>query len=279
MFQSISQKSLDVGKHDENSVNADESFAASLASLAEEDSAVDSRNTSFESCVNIGPPSQIQNASSDSGTLPSVPIKMQRNDFQGFDVSSVSDKQKNLNGCNEKLKRNKNALNVKSNTMNQAHQMALYELHEIEEYRKNIQKSVQLNEKSLANKNLHKMFESFSSEDLVHLILEQKQQLSQKDDYIRDLEDYIDNLLVKVIETQPKLLQKPCLDAKTSKELTPLSNIMHYSTIPRNYNQAVPTAKPTSTSSYSNRKKHAHSFWARGSFAKSPFKKLQAFMK
>lgn len=113
----------------------------------------------------------------------------------------------------------------------------------------------------------------------MHLILEQKQQLSQKDDYIRDLEDYIDNLLVKVIETQPKLLQKPCLDAKNSKELTPLSNIMHYSTIPRNYNQAVPTAKPTSTSSYSNRKKRAHSFWARGSFATSPFKKLQAFMK
>lgn len=58
-------------------------------------------------------------------------------------------------------------LNVKSNTMNQAHQMALYELHEIEEYRKNIQKSVQLNENSLANKNLHKMFESFSSEVFV----------------------------------------------------------------------------------------------------------------
>ena len=59
------------------------------------------------------------------------------------------------------------ALNVKSNTMNQAHQMALYELHEIEEYRKNIQKSIQLNEKSQANKNLHKIFESFSIEVFV----------------------------------------------------------------------------------------------------------------
>ena len=89
-----------------------ESFAASLASLAEEDSAVDSKRTSFESYVNVGPPSQMQNASSNSGTLPSVPIKMQRNDLQGFDVSSVLDKQKNSNGCDEKLKRNKDGMSL-----------------------------------------------------------------------------------------------------------------------------------------------------------------------
>jgi len=40
-------------------------------------------------------------------------------------------------------------------------------------------------------------------------MLEQQKSLVAKDAYIRDLEDYIDDLLVKVIESQPKLLQNP----------------------------------------------------------------------
>jgi len=40
-------------------------------------------------------------------------------------------------------------------------------------------------------------------------VLEQHTQLLTKDSYVRDLEDYIDNLLVKVMETHPKILQNP----------------------------------------------------------------------
>jgi len=46
-------------------------------------------------------------------------------------------------------------------------------------------------------------------QDLLRLVVEQRSHLATKDAYIHDLEDYIDNLLVKVIETQPKLLQNP----------------------------------------------------------------------
>jgi len=40
-------------------------------------------------------------------------------------------------------------------------------------------------------------------------VLKQRTVLLNKDAYVRDLEDYIDNLLVKVMETHPKILQNP----------------------------------------------------------------------
>jgi len=40
-------------------------------------------------------------------------------------------------------------------------------------------------------------------------VVEQRTQLLTKDAYVRDLEDYIDDLLVKVMETHPKILQNP----------------------------------------------------------------------
>ena len=40
-------------------------------------------------------------------------------------------------------------------------------------------------------------------------MLDQHSQLLAKDAYVHDLEDYIDNLLVKVMETHPKILQNP----------------------------------------------------------------------
>jgi len=40
-------------------------------------------------------------------------------------------------------------------------------------------------------------------------VLEQHTQLLTKNAYVHDLEDYIDNLLVKVMETHPKILQNP----------------------------------------------------------------------
>jgi len=46
-------------------------------------------------------------------------------------------------------------------------------------------------------------------QDLLRLVLEQRSQLLARDTYVRDLEDYIDNLLVKVMETHPRILQNP----------------------------------------------------------------------
>jgi len=46
-------------------------------------------------------------------------------------------------------------------------------------------------------------------QDLLRLVLEQHTELLARDTYVRDLEDYIDNLLVKVMETHPKILQNP----------------------------------------------------------------------
>ena len=40
-------------------------------------------------------------------------------------------------------------------------------------------------------------------------MVEQHGQLSSKDLYVRDLENYIDELLVKIMETHPKILQNP----------------------------------------------------------------------
>ena len=46
-------------------------------------------------------------------------------------------------------------------------------------------------------------------QELVELACNQKVQLKNKDHYIRDLENYIDNLLVRVMETTPRILQNP----------------------------------------------------------------------
>jgi len=46
-------------------------------------------------------------------------------------------------------------------------------------------------------------------QDLLRLVLDQHTQLLARDAYMRDLEDYLDNLLVKVMETHPKILQNP----------------------------------------------------------------------
>jgi FIP domain len=43
-------------------------------------------------------------------------------------------------------------------------------------------------------------------QDLIQTIVEQRKALLQKDSYIADLEGYIDNLILKVIDMQPKIL-------------------------------------------------------------------------
>ena len=41
------------------------------------------------------------------------------------------------------------------------------------------------------------------------MVVKQKAKIAEQDHYVKDMEDYIDRLLVKVIETSPKLLQNP----------------------------------------------------------------------
>ena len=48
---------------------------------------------------------------------------------------------------------------------------------------------------------------SFMFQELIRLVVTHKAQIIRKDQYIKDLEKYIDDLLVRVMEVQPKLLQ------------------------------------------------------------------------
>ena len=46
-------------------------------------------------------------------------------------------------------------------------------------------------------------------QELLRVVIQNKAQLIRKDQYIKDLESYIDNLLVRVMETQPRILHRP----------------------------------------------------------------------
>lgn len=47
------------------------------------------------------------------------------------------------------------------------------------------------------------------TQDLIMLAIKQQADLERQRDKIADLENYLDNLLVRVMETTPKILQKP----------------------------------------------------------------------
>ncbi|XP_076450521.1 rab11 family-interacting protein 2-like isoform X2 [Babylonia areolata] len=52
-------------------------------------------------------------------------------------------------------------------------------------------------------------YKNMTKEELLRMVIQNKAQLIRKDQYIRDLESYIDNLLVRVMETQPRILNRP----------------------------------------------------------------------
>ncbi|KAK3583265.1 hypothetical protein CHS0354_011152 [Potamilus streckersoni] len=66
-----------------------------------------------------------------------------------------------------------------------------------------------LNREDMLPDDLMAVYKNMTREELTHLVITHKAQLIRKDQYIRDLERYIDNLLVRVMETTPKLLQNP----------------------------------------------------------------------
>ncbi|XP_076845215.1 rab11 family-interacting protein 1-like [Brachyhypopomus gauderio] len=49
-------------------------------------------------------------------------------------------------------------------------------------------------------------YTQLTQEELITLVVKQQVELSKKDSKILELEDYIDNLLVRVIEEQPSIL-------------------------------------------------------------------------
>ena len=61
-------------------------------------------------------------------------------------------------------------------------------------------------------------FETLAFQDLLSVIFEQRLQLVQKEAYARDLETYIDNSLVNVIETTPTTLEKSTANGSSPKK-------------------------------------------------------------
>lgn len=60
-------------------------------------------------------------------------------------------------------------------------------------------------------------FQRMNHEDLVLLAIQQQGDLERKRDKILDLENYLDNLLVRVMETTPRILQKPYISQSCSR--------------------------------------------------------------
>ncbi|XP_050702331.1 rab11 family-interacting protein 1-like, partial [Eriocheir sinensis] len=66
---------------------------------------------------------------------------------------------------------------------------------------------------------IHDKFAGKSREDLMETIVSLQSMLEKNAKHTRDLEDYIDNLLLRVMETTPQLLQAPANSTGKSKKL------------------------------------------------------------
>uniref|UniRef100_A0A8C0ZZ90 FIP-RBD domain-containing protein n=1 Tax=Castor canadensis TaxID=51338 RepID=A0A8C0ZZ90_CASCN len=52
-------------------------------------------------------------------------------------------------------------------------------------------------------------YAQLTHDELIQLVLKQKETISKKEFQVRELEDYIDNLLVRVMEETPNILRIP----------------------------------------------------------------------
>ncbi|KAK7788504.1 hypothetical protein R5R35_010278 [Gryllus longicercus] len=66
---------------------------------------------------------------------------------------------------------------------------------------------------------LHK-FEGKSREDLIDMVCNLQAQVEGQNKKMRDLEDYLDNLLLRVMETTPRILQNPYVSCKTQAKVS-----------------------------------------------------------
>jgi len=64
-----------------------------------------------------------------------------------------------------------------------------------------------------------KKFEKESREDLIEMVLDLQRKVSRQNQQQRDLEDYLDQLLLRVMETSPRILQNPYMNCKTQAKI------------------------------------------------------------
>lgn len=62
-------------------------------------------------------------------------------------------------------------------------------------------------------------YSSLTFEEVVQELIKQKEVVKRKDAHIRELEDYIDNLLVRVMEETPSILRTPYEPKKKAGKL------------------------------------------------------------
>lgn len=63
-------------------------------------------------------------------------------------------------------------------------------------------------------------YSNLSFEEVVQELIKQKEVVKKKDAHIRELEDYIDNLLVRVMEETPSILRTPYEPKKKAGKLS-----------------------------------------------------------
>lgn len=66
---------------------------------------------------------------------------------------------------------------------------------------------------------MHK-FEGKTREDLIDMVCHLQAQVEGQNKKMRDLEDYLDNLLLRVMETTPRILQNPYVSCKTQAKVS-----------------------------------------------------------
>lgn len=62
-------------------------------------------------------------------------------------------------------------------------------------------------------------YAQLTHEELIQLVLKQKETISKKEFQVRELEDYIDNLLVRVMEETPNILRIPAQGGKKAGKM------------------------------------------------------------
>ena len=70
-------------------------------------------------------------------------------------------------------------------------------------------------EGSKHSKEILRQFESKSRDDLIDMVIELQKDIGKSNHHLKELEDYLDQLLLKVMETTPRILQNPYISCKT----------------------------------------------------------------
>jgi len=71
---------------------------------------------------------------------------------------------------------------------------------------------------SRLNPEILKKFDGKTREDLIEMVMDLQNKVSRMSQQQRDLEDYLDQLLLRVMETSPRILQNPYMNCKTQAQ-------------------------------------------------------------